>query len=186
MRDVPQLLEATLMDDTAAANPQTRQWLLDLLAEPVEAPAGETDAKKSRLDPAVTGSPAPGWRKKFAGSYELAKAAVRAGDAEGAMALLREDLQRQRSGRGRFLRLLELADICLLSGKDEVAQPIIEDLAATIDAHKLDEWEEPDLIAGALSFVARGSKKISGDAKEKKKYFDRICRLDPVRALEVS
>ena len=185
LRDLPHLMDATLMDDTAAANPQTRQWLQEILAEPLDAPAAEPDAKKPRLDPGVTGGPAPGWRKKFADSYELAKGAVRAGDAEGALALLREELQRQRSGRGRFLRLLELADICILSGKEEVAQPIIDDLAATIDNHKLDEWEDPALIAGALTFVAKTSKKISGDAKEKKKYFDRICRLDPVRALEV-
>ena len=38
-------------------------------------------------------------------------------------------------------------------------------------------------MAAALVTIVRASKKIQADPKEKQKYFERICRLDPVQAL---
>jgi hypothetical protein len=52
-----------------------------------------------------------------------------------------------------------------------------------IDAHKLDEWEEHETVAGALVTILQASKRVQSDAKEKQKFFERICRLDPSQAL---
>jgi hypothetical protein len=54
-----------------------------------------------------------------------------------------------------------------------------------IETHKLDAWEDPELIAGDLLQLMRYSKKIQGSSSDKQKMFERICRLDPVRALSV-
>jgi len=60
---------------------------------------------------------------------------------------------------------------------------MLDDMLATIDAHKLEEWEDKTYLASALIIIMRASKKIQADAKEKQKYFERICRLDPAQAL---
>jgi len=57
--------------------------------------------------------------------------------------------------------------------------------AAEIENHKLDDWEDRELVAGALAFVMQSSKKIQGDAKARQTIFERICRLDAVQALSV-
>ena len=51
LRDVPQLLEATLMDDTPAANDETRKWLREIVKEPADAgftPAPEAGISRRR------------------------------------------------------------------------------------------------------------------------------------------
>jgi hypothetical protein len=78
-----------------------------------------------------------------------------------------------------------LAQLCLAAGKDAVAQPLLDDIAAAIEAHKLDDWEERELVAGALAFVLQSSRKVQADAKTKQALFERICRLDPAQALSV-
>jgi type VI secretion system protein ImpA len=176
LRDVPQLLEATLMDDTPAANQETRAWLNEILKEPASgvAPVPESEA--------VNGD-SPRWQKKFVDSQLLAKEALRAGQPDKAIEIMSQELNRQRSARGRFQRRIQFVEICVSAGKEAIVQPMLDDLIATIDAHKLEEWEDKTAIASALVTIARASKKIQADAKEKQKYFERICRLDPVQAL---
>ncbi len=180
LRDVPQLLPATLMDDTPAANAETQGWLRELLQEPADAAPTTKPAA-----PVTEDGTAPGWQKKFIDSYSLATEALRAGQEQKAFEIMRQEVERQRSGRGRFQRKLQLVQLCLATGKDTIAQPLLDDLAATIEAHKLDEWEDREMVAAALAAIMKSSKKIQGDAKEKQKLFERICRLDPVQALTV-
>ncbi len=76
-----------------------------------------------------------------------------------------------------------MIELAMAAGKDAIAQPLLEDVAATIENHKLDAWEDPELVASDLLKLMRSSKKIQGNAGEKQKMFERICRLDPVQAL---
>jgi type VI secretion system protein ImpA len=73
--------------------------------------------------------------------------------------------------------------LCVAAGKDTIAQPLLDDLAAAIETHKLDDWESREMVAEALATILSVSKKVQANAAEKQKLFDRICRLDPVRAL---
>ena len=82
-------------------------------------------------------------------------------------------------------RKLQLAQICIAAGKDAIAQPLLDDVAAAIETHKLEDWEDRETVAGALTFLVQNSKKIQGDAKAKQAMFERICRLDPVQALTI-
>ena len=125
----------------------------------------------------------PSWLTQAADAYVLAKEALTAGQEEKAFAIMRAAIARQRSGRSRFRRMMQLAELAMSAGKDAIAQPLLEDIAATIENHKLDAWEDPEMVAGYLSMLMRNSKKIQGNAGEKQKMFERICRLDPVQAL---
>jgi len=98
---------------------------------------------------------------------------------------MRAEIARQRAGRARFRRTMEMIELAISAGKDGIAQPLLEDIAAAIETHKLDAWEQPEQIASDLRKLMRYSKKIQGNAGEKQKIFERICRLDPVQALGV-
>jgi type VI secretion system protein ImpA len=175
LADVPQLLTATLMDDSPAANADTQAWLRELLQEHTGAPSGATTERDSlREEP---------FRRKFVDPFEEAKTALKSGDADRAFLVMRDEITRQHSGRGKFLRKLQLVKLCVSAGKEAIAQPILEDLIAAFDAHKVEEWEERETVAEALLTIMSTSKRIQSDSKEKQKYFDRICRLDPVKAL---
>jgi type VI secretion system protein ImpA len=183
--DVPELLDATLLDDTPTANAETRAWLKELLEARAEASA-VVETTSDSLPPAEPAVPVPSWPAKSADAYALAQEAVKAGQAEKAFEIMRQEISRQRSGRGRFQRNLQLVQLCMSTGKDMIAQPLLDDLMASIEAHKLEDWEDKQMIAGVLATVMTASKKIQASAAEKQKLFDRICRLDPVRALGAS
>jgi len=181
LRDLPYLMDATLNDDTPAANPETQAWLRDLLSDPPVAPAAGNGSKT----PGMENSHAAGWQKKYVDPHVLALEAMRAGQAAKAIELLQREMELQPTGRVRFQRKLQLAQLCLAAGKDAIAQPLLDDVAAEIEAHKLDDWEDRELVAGTLTFLVQSSKKIQGDAKAKQALFERICRLSPVQALSV-
>ncbi len=181
VRDLPHLLEATLNDDTPAANSETQKWLRELLAEPSDAPP----LPSAPHGPATEDSRAPGWQKRFVDSQALAQEAMRAGQQQKAVEILQREVEHASSGRARFLRKMQLAQICIAAGKDPIAQLLLDDVAAAVDTHKLDDWEDRETIAHALVFLLQNSKKIQADAKAKQALFERVCRLDPVQALSV-
>jgi hypothetical protein len=78
---------------------------------------------------------------------------------------------------------MQLVEICASTNKANVAQPILEDLAAAIENHKLEDWEDPGLVAGALSTIMKMSLRVQADKAQQQKLFERICRLDPAQAL---
>jgi type VI secretion system protein ImpA len=181
LRDLPHLLDATLTDDTPAANAETQKWLRELLAEPPDAPP----LAAAPHGPAADDSRAPGWQKRFVDPQALAQEAMRAGQQGKAIEILQREVERAANGRARFLRKMQLAQICIAAGKDPIAQLLLDDIAAAIDTHKLDDWEDRETVARALVFLLQSCKKIQADAKVKQALFERVCRLDPVQALSV-
>ena len=181
LRDLPQLLDATLSDETPTANPETQAWLRELLAEPADA----APLPKMPRAPVIENSHDRQWQKKFIDPHALATEAMRRGQPQKAFEILYSEVERQRSGRGRFQRKLQLAQISIGAGKDAIAQPLLEDIAASIETHKLEDWEDREMVASVLAFLLQNSKKIQADAKLKQALFERICRLDPVQAFQV-
>jgi type VI secretion system protein ImpA len=182
LNDLPELLDATLLDDTPAANPETKAWLQHLKA-PLQFSVLPGDEANSSSPANLNGTPT--WLAQAADAYVLAKEALAAGQEEKAFAIMRGEIARQRSGRGRFRRNMQLIELAIAAGKDAIAQPLLDDVAAMIETHKLDAWEDPELVAGDLLRLMRNSKKIQGSSSDKQKMFERICRLDPVQALSV-
>jgi type VI secretion system protein ImpA len=189
--DLPQLWDANLLDDTPVANTETRTWLRQLGDKPFVSASAAAPAEGT-AEPAAEGNPAPPsappiapphWPARPPDAYELAQDALKAGRPQKAFEIMQQEINRQSSGRRRFERTLQLVQLCMAAGKDAIAQPLVDDLAAAIDGHKLDDWEDRELVAAALMTVMTVSKKIQGSASEKQKLFERICRLDPVRAL---
>jgi type VI secretion system protein ImpA len=177
--DIPQLLDATLMDETPAANAETRAWLKSLSQSPGEQAAAEPAMQSSNGSNGI-GSRWPG---QPTDAYVSALQALREGQERKAFEILQQDIARKRSGRERFRRRMQLVEICASTNKPHVAQPILEDLAAAIEAHKLDEWEDPGMVASALATIMKMSVKIQADKAQQQKIFERICRLDPAQAL---
>jgi type VI secretion system protein ImpA len=178
--DIPQLLDAALMDETPVANAETRAWLVSLSKGPAEqVPAAEAPLQASPGSNGV-GSRWPG---QTTDAYASALQALREGQERKAFEILQQDIARKRSGRERFRRRLQLVEVCASTNKANVAQPILDDLAAAIEMHKLDEWEDPGVIASALATIMKMSTKIQADKAQQQKLFERICRLDPAQAL---
>ena len=187
LNDLPELLDVTLLDDTPAANPETKAWLQSLNSSPQPAPAAEdaeADADGTAAIP-VHRNGAPKWLSPAVDGYALAQEALAAGQEEKAFAIMRAEVSRQRSGRRRFRRMMQTVELAVAAGKDGIAQPLLEDIAAAIENHKLDAWEDPEQMASDLIKLMRYSKKIQGSSSDKQKLFDRICRLDPAQALNV-
>lgn len=180
VRDIPQLLELSLTDDTPAANGETKAWLDSLVSEPQSA-----SPKLPGAGFELNGHTPGAWQQKFVDSFEFAREALRAGQEQKAFEILQAEIQSQQSGRGRFERRLQLVQLCVSTGKEALMQPILDDLLAAVENHKLEEWEDREKLAAGLATILRASKKIQADAKEKQKLFERICRLDPVQALSV-
>jgi type VI secretion system protein ImpA len=184
LSDMPQLLDAVLLDDTPAANGETRAWLQQLGGPPVAAAVAESAVPAEGVAPSTNGQPSTStWLDKTADAYALAQETLKAGQAEKAFEIMRKEIARQGSGRGRFERTMQLVELCVVAGKDAIAQPLLDDLSAKIEEHKLDDWEDKEMVAAALATIMRISKRVLNDESEKTRLFERICRLDPVRAL---
>lgn len=183
LQDMPQLLDAVLLDDTPAANGETRSWLQQLGAPAAVAAPAENPPAGDGSVASTNGQGSASWLDKTADAYALAQDTLKAGQPEKAFEIMRKEIARQRSGRGRFERTMQLVELCVTAGKDTIAQPLLDDLSAAIEEHKLDNWEDSEMVAAALATIMRISRRVLDDESEKKRLFERICRLDPVRAL---
>jgi type VI secretion system protein ImpA len=163
-----------MMDDTPVANDETRTWLTAEITTEEAAPAAG--------DPDDGAKPAPGPTANRS-IFETAMAAVRSGNAEGGIGMLMRELQRESSTRGRFRRKTELAAALVASGREAIALPILEELAAQIEAFKLEEWEGGNVVAQPLVLLYQCMTKLNGDAAMRQALYLRICRLDPLQAL---
>ncbi len=83
------------------------------------------------------------------------------------------------------MRRVQLAQICLATGNDEVGRPILQELAEEIERLGLEAWEGADVIAPPLSLLYRTLGHSSDFEEERHKLYARICRLDPAGALSL-
>lgn len=175
LEDLPGLVDMTLMDDTPTANRETREWLKTIVANEGSAPSGDESVE----------APAPELpRTRDPRSAALAE--VRAGRTDRAIALLMREASTEKSRRGRFLLQTELAQVMVGAGHHAVAQPILEELIASVEAHKLEDWESGDIVARPLALLYRCLEKAEADFGTRNALYLRICRLDPLQAIGFS
>jgi type VI secretion system protein ImpA len=186
LTDLPALPAWTLMDDTPTANAETQAWLKEVnppapepaqVQEEIYTPPPRMD-DESEASPVAEGEPMP------PDTFDLALEAARQGRASDAIQMLADEIPRQRSGRARFQRKVQLAQICMTTGHEALAQPILEELIVSIDAHRLEDWEAADTVAHPLVLLFRCLSRTDSDPQIKNKLYARISRLDPVQALE--
>lgn len=176
LRDLPQLPELTLMDDTPTANAETRAWLQD---SGLVAAAQAAEEEQPQAAPARAEAGARSGR----GALERAMREVRAGRPQKGIELLMRQAEQESNARARFLRRSEAATLMVEAEHDAVAFPILKELLEQIDDHKLEEWEAGDVVARPLGMLYRCLEKQGGDAEMKDTLYRRICRLDPLQVI---
>ena len=172
LTDLPTLLDMTLMDDTPTANVETRGWLRTSVLQ--DGNGSETPDRVADSDDGDARGRDP---------ISLATAEVRGGRADRAIALLMREAGRAKTSRSRFLIQAELARIMVDAGHEAVAMPILDQLIADVEAHKLEEWEEGVVVAAPMALLYRVLEKTDGDADQRQGLYLRICRLDPIQAI---
>jgi type VI secretion system protein ImpA len=203
LQDLPKLMDMTLLDDTPAANPETIEWIREqvlsadgrgapspVVEEPPQQereqqkpvpsarPAVEMDEKPPSMDEEDAGT------AQVADVFESALEGARGGRLGEAIEILSAELERARSGRGRFKRRMQLAHIFMASGHEKIAYPILQELAEEIDRRGLEDWEAGDLLAHPLTLLLKCATSVNGNEDQVKMIYARICRLDPRKALQ--
>jgi type VI secretion system protein ImpA len=184
LADYPGLPDMTLLDDTPAANAETKSWLAEFVNPPAAAPVDDFAAAAPETEQEE--EPGEGFGEKTVDVFDLALEAARSGRAQEAIDMLAREAAQEASGRGRFRRRVQLAQICLGAGHATIAYPILEQLIAEIERRGLEEWEAPEVIAHPFALLFRCMNKIDISAEEKQRVYARLCRLDPVQALALS
>lgn len=191
LADVPQLLQWTLADDTPSANAETMAWLKDRGVLPgAEPPAQGEVAVAPPVRSLDRGSPPPAadtisGEPAAPDAYALAIETAQAGNLEEALEILSREMAQEPCGRDRFLRKVQLAQLCLATGNEAIAEPVLNDLAEEIDRRNLKEWELADVVAQPLTMLYRCLDRAPEAAKERRDLYARICRLYPARAVRL-
>ncbi|MGJ5820710.1 type VI secretion system protein TssA [Paludibaculum fermentans] len=169
LQEYPDLLESTLTDDTPTANAATRQMLL----------------AKGCL-PTAKGSARPAPAIPDRNDDTMIEDAIRRGRIEVALELVSRRMALENSGRGRFQRRIQLARILVASGRHTVSLPLLRELSAEISQRGLFDWEMPAIVVEPLVLLHRCLEHEPEAADERKSVYTLICRLDPVKAFELS
>lgn len=185
LKDIPEIPAWTLSDDTPAANPDTQRWLQEtVLPKPQEAPAAEAQPEPASF----AQSPAPASEAAEGAPPDLlvqARDLMTRGHLPQAIQLLMRDATQQTTGRARYLRRLQIAQLCMSASQAKVAYPVLDELIKEFDQRQLEEWEGNELIASPLALLLRclDSNEHGG---EREAIFARLCRIDPLAAMNVS
>jgi type VI secretion system protein ImpA len=175
-----------LSDGTPCASGSTRDWLereccrpgsgLDLagatLAPSAAGPAsqdgdGSSDGKAEPPDP-----------------WDEAQALFRSRRLNDAIAVMVRAVRQARTGRERFLRTLQQAELCLGSDRPNLALPLLEMLAQRVDELRLEQWEDGSLCARVFSHLYRCL--VGKDEARAAAVYNRLCQIDAGAALQFS
>jgi type VI secretion system protein ImpA len=182
LADIPTLPTMTLMDDMPTANEETQQWLRQQGLNGAQPPEGEAEGQALAMG---TNGHATADR-----ALERAMAEVRAGRAQRGIQLLMDELTKEKTPRSRFLRRTQIARIMVDNGLEAIAVPILVELLALVENHKLSDWEAGGLVAEPMALLYRCIEKlppevVAGD-HSKDTLYPRICSLDPLQAMALT
>ena len=96
------------------------------------------------------------------------------------------DSELQPSGRMRFQRRVQVAQLCLTADQDPIAYPILMDLSAEIERRGLETWESGAMLAHPLSLLLKCLDRRKNSSDDRDAIFSRLCRLDPQSAITTS
>jgi type VI secretion system protein ImpA len=186
LKDVPEIPTWTMSDDTPTANPETQKWLEEMVIpkppEPVivEVERQAEPEQPSYAQPQQTEENAP------PDLLDTARELMARGHLPQALQLLMRDAAQQPSGRARFLRRLQMAQLCVGAGQAKVAYPVLDELVKEIDQRQLEEWEATEMIAPPLALLLKCLDDSSENNGVRESVFNRLCRIDPIAAMDVS
>ena len=183
LKDVPEIPTWTLNDDTPAANPETQRWLQEtVLPPPPVAAAAEPEPAAVYAAPEEKGSAVENAAPDV---LDIARDFIRRGQLSQGIQLLMRDAAQQPSGRARFQRRLQIAQLCMNAGQGKIAHPVLEELVKEIEERRLEEWEDGEMLSPALALLLQclGSGENNGNREA---LFARLCRIDPIAAMNFS
>jgi type VI secretion system protein ImpA len=172
LRDVPGLLNATLMDDTPTANAETVEWL-GLQGLTGDAAVGSEKGAAPDYDSERILSEA---------THEKALEWVASGNPMRGVELLRKRAEREQSARARFITQSLAASVLVDAGMLAIARPMLEDLVELVNTRNLDAWEAAAVVARPVGLLYRCLP--DGDGRRGDLY-DLVCRLDPLLAVSL-
>lgn len=180
LRDYPGLADSVLNDDTPAAGPETRLWLEEQRFRPEATPA------PALLQPQAA-APAPdGNEASTPDVFQIAMQAARERRPAEALAAIARQAALEPCGRERFLRRIQLAQVCLATGNGAIALPVLEELEEEIERRRLEDWELPELVAQPVAMLWQCLKGAEEHTERRQRLYARLCRLDPARALALA
>jgi len=183
LKDVPEIPTWTLSDDTPTANPETQKWLEEMvIPKPPEPVVVEAQPEP---EPVYTPPPQQAQENASPDVLDTARELMARGHLPQAIQLLMRDAAQQPSGRARFQRRLQIAQLCVGAGQGKVAYPVLEELVKEIDQRQLEEWEATDMIAPPLALLLKCLDGAENDAL-RETVFNRLCRIDPLAAMDVA
>ena len=107
----------------------------------------------------ATDHPADDGRDIAAVATELAES----GRVDAAIEILDRARQSARCRRDRFIRQLELVELCIRRGLTHVARPLVDELAVEQETRNLEAWEDPNLCARVLMALIMCLRTSPGD-----------------------
>lgn len=203
LTDLPGLLNLTLLDDTPTANPDTMKWIQEEVLLPASGGGmlGDMSPAMYEAPPVYQAAPPPppppaavvlneappemeqGESTEDKDAVDKALAAARGGRLDEAIQIVTEALSRERTGRGRYKRRMQLAHLFVAARKYKIAYPLLRELSAEIDRRQLEDWESGEVLAHPLVLLMQCMSVLGADETQRAELYDRICRLDPVQAL---
>jgi type VI secretion system protein ImpA len=171
--------ETASSDDTSSTD--TSSW--DSTSEPAPEPVAEPEPYTVEEKPPIMEAEEPP-PSDTSDEFATALQAVRDGRIAEGLGTITAILATERSGRARFRRRTQLAHLLMAAGKGKVAQPMLDQLAAEIEERRLEEWEQSEAIAYPLELLLHCL--TSADDERRSQLYTRICKLDPVRAVNCS
>ncbi len=185
--DLPGLRTWMLDDDTPVANAETQQWIdAEILPPPpvVEEPA-PVEAPPTFAPTATSSNGAHATEAKAPEIYDTATELLKRGKTGEAITLLVRDAELQPSGRKRFQRRVQVAQLCMVAKQDPIAYPVLMEIAHEIERRGLETWESGEMLAHPLSLLLQCLEQRKTSAEDKEALFERLCRLDPQAALGI-
>jgi type VI secretion system ImpA family protein len=115
----------------------------------------------------------------------LATQLANSGRLDAAVKLLDGARQSTRCRRDRFIRQLELVELCLSRGLGHVARPLVDELLSVQEEKGLENWEDPALCARVLiaTVACLRATNADHDTQRVPGILERLYRLDPRSAL---
>lgn len=153
----PQVVELKFADREATpfADAETATWLRSQDAQPASAPQAPSSVAESLPD-----------------------------DLTAAVAVLQKRLTEATGGRQRFELHLRLAEHLLQNQRSDIAMPIVEELLAQVDSHRLNEWE-PTLGRSALRLAVKSARAAELPSARRAQLWAQICKISPLDAVQL-
>jgi type VI secretion system protein ImpA len=145
---------------------ETAIWLVDKAAKPKRPkPSVETPVASGESADASVAGPSVAAARAGDDGWSHARELALSNQLEG-LRVLQARVIEAPSGRDRFIRQLQFAEVCLEAGMPSLAFPMFDDISKTIESRQLEAWETRDVIVRAWMGLAQCCERLKGQMPE--------------------